>query len=289
MVKRILWLFIPLPIFWALFNQQQSSELPLHNGQAGYIIMNTMDCKINVRGSPAPFFDGTVAPFAQTEFARVLPGSKNIWVFCPTSGLQTTVSANLSDQKAFRLIVTAQPGQISVIVTDDMRNKVMNGTGYVSYEVALPSVTNATGWEKVGKSFEVGEGGVYTVALIDPATFIDLVNVVVETYKDVKENSVSMALMIPQYLLITIAEILFSISGLAFAYSQKTEYFAYAGLMFVDALIFMVLIRFYKYIDPAKFHKPRKSKKGKKKGHRSKGASGGKHGKGHGKRRSSSK
>ena len=42
----------------------------------------------------------------------------------------------------------------------------------------------------------------------------------VEAYINVKENSLSMMLMIPQYIAMTIGEILFSISGLAFAYTQ---------------------------------------------------------------------
>ncbi|XP_076449961.1 solute carrier family 15 member 1-like [Babylonia areolata] len=259
-VKKILWLFLPLPIFWALFNQQDASEKPLEDGQAGYTVMNTLDCQINVHGEPSPFFEGTVTPFGQTEFQRVSPGMKDVKVTCPTTGMQASAPANLTDRSAFRLVVVAQPGKINVLVVRlfflhllawvdvaKLRVSSVRGQGNPtvmevsldnatlfnvfepgSYEVSFPTVNNGTipdklddgGWQKVGKSFNVGGGGVYTVALIDSHTNMDLNDVQIETFTDVKENSLSMLLLIPQYLLVTTGEVLFSISGLAYAYTQ---------------------------------------------------------------------
>lgn len=55
----------------------------------------------------------------------------------------------------------------------------------LSYQIAFPSLSNSSegtttnvgGWQDVGKPFEVGSGGVYTVALIDPSTTVDLSDV----------------------------------------------------------------------------------------------------------------
>ncbi|XP_053389913.1 solute carrier family 15 member 1-like [Mercenaria mercenaria] len=89
--------------------------------------------------------------------------------------------------------------------------------------------------------------------------------------------------LIPQYILITLGEVLFSVSGLSFAYSQAptslksvvqavwlvtvsfgdlvviivanihsipsqmVEFFIFATLMFVDTIIFMIMSKFYTY------------------------------------------
>ena len=50
--------------------------------------------------------------------------------------------------------------------------------------------------------------------------FCGLSQVVLSLLTSVEVNSVSMAWMIPQYFVVTVGEVLFSITGLAFAYSQ---------------------------------------------------------------------
>ncbi|CAL1598351.1 unnamed protein product [Knipowitschia caucasica] len=105
---------------------------------------------------------------------------------------------------------------------------------------------------------------------------------------DIAPNSVHMAWLIPQYFLITAGEVVFSVTGLEFSYSQApsnmkavlqagwlltvavgniivlivaeaatlpdqwAEYILFASLLVLVCIIFAVMAYFYSYIDPAK-------------------------------------
>ncbi|XP_042619001.1 solute carrier family 15 member 1-like [Cyprinus carpio] len=100
--------------------------------------------------------------------------------------------------------------------------------------------------------------------------------------EDMKPNSVHMALQIPQYFLITTGEVMFSVTGLQFSYSQApkkqagwlctnavgniivlivaelgklpkqwAEYVLFASLLVAVSIIFSIMAYFYTYIDPA--------------------------------------
>ncbi|XP_060535215.1 peptide transporter family 1-like isoform X2 [Cylas formicarius] len=122
-------------------------------------------------------------------------------------------------------------------------------------------------------------GGTYTVLINQEAE-------VYSVYTVTEPNNVNMLLLLPQYIIITAAEIMFSITGLEFSYSQapssmksvlqalwllttafgnliivvieailhfdkqSTDFFVYAGLMVVDVFIFMWLAIRYQYVEP---------------------------------------
>ncbi|XP_041857835.1 solute carrier family 15 member 1 [Melanotaenia boesemani] len=105
--------------------------------------------------------------------------------------------------------------------------------------------------------------------------------------EDIKPNTVHMALQIPQYFFITAGEVMFSVTGLEFSYSQApsnmkavlqagwlftvaignfivlivaelaklpkqwAEYTLFASLLVVVCIIFSIMAYFYTYIDPA--------------------------------------
>ncbi|XP_032352628.1 solute carrier family 15 member 1 isoform X1 [Camelus ferus] len=109
----------------------------------------------------------------------------------------------------------------------------------------------------------------------------------VKIFEDIAPNTVNMALQIPQYFLLTCGEVVFSVTGLEFSYSQApsnmksvlqagwlltvavgniivlivagagqfseqwAEYVLFAALLLVVCVIFAIMARFYTYINPA--------------------------------------
>ncbi|XP_021037637.2 solute carrier family 15 member 1 [Mus caroli] len=109
----------------------------------------------------------------------------------------------------------------------------------------------------------------------------------VKEFEDIPPNTVNMALQIPQYFLLTCGEVVFSVTGLEFSYSQApsnmksvlqagwlltvavgniivlivagaghfpkqwAEYILFASLLLVVCVIFAIMARFYTYINPA--------------------------------------
>ncbi|XP_022244026.1 LOW QUALITY PROTEIN: solute carrier family 15 member 1-like [Limulus polyphemus] len=135
--------------------------------------------------------------------------------------------------------------------------------------------------EEIG-TFEVRNGGGYLVT-IAPGNGTEGLEIQLHTI--VQPNEISMFLQIPQYLVITMGEIMFSITGLEFSYSQapvsmksvlqaawlltvafgnlivviiaklhlfnkqSLEFFMFACLMAADMVIFAIMGYFYKYVN----------------------------------------
>ncbi|XP_075418811.1 solute carrier family 15 member 1 [Tenrec ecaudatus] len=108
-----------------------------------------------------------------------------------------------------------------------------------------------------------------------------------EEVEDIAPNTVNMALQIPQYFLLTCGEVVFSVTGLEFSYSQApsnmksvlqagwlltvavgniivlivagagqfseqwAEYILFAALLLAVCIIFAIMARFYTYVNPA--------------------------------------
>uniref|UniRef100_A0A8C1PGU3 Solute carrier family 15 member 1a n=1 Tax=Cyprinus carpio TaxID=7962 RepID=A0A8C1PGU3_CYPCA len=138
-------------------------------------------------------------------------------------------------------------------------------------------------WCEFSRKF--GFGASYTF-LIPSTVFSDDCESITEV-EDMKPNSVHMALQIPQYFLITTGEVMFSVTGLQFSYSQApknmksvlqagwlctnavgniivlivaelgklpkqwAEYLLFASLLVAVSIIFSIMAYFYTYIDPA--------------------------------------
>ncbi|XP_020794777.1 solute carrier family 15 member 1-like [Boleophthalmus pectinirostris] len=134
---------------------------------------------------------------------------------------------------------------------------------------------------------EFGFGSSYTYFIPSTFTFTTNCGEVITEAEEIKPNTVHMALQIPQYFFITAGEVMFSVTGLEFSYSQApsnmkavlqagwlltvavgnfivlivaelaklpkqwTEYVLFASLLVAVCFIFSFMAYFYTYIDPA--------------------------------------
>ncbi|NWQ68006.1 S15A1 protein, partial [Neopipo cinnamomea] len=146
-------------------------------------------------------------------------------------------------------------------------------------------------------SKKFGFGSAYTISINDCTQ--GTLNITY--FEDIPPSSVHMAWQIPQYFLLTCGEVVFSVTGLEFSYSQApsnmksvlqagwllsvavgniivlivagasklskqwAEYVLFAALLFVVCIIFAIMATFYTYIDPneieAQFNKQEKEDK----------------------------
>merc|ERR1712226_854797 len=98
--------------------------------------------------------------------------------------------------------------QGSVMEPDDDSLTLIKG----NYTITLSDMDKNT---IIQYQVEVGTGAGYTYVLTG-----DISDPVLSTQEDINENDVSLLLIIPQFFVITVAEVLISITGLEFAYTQ---------------------------------------------------------------------
>ncbi|KAM3968972.1 peptide transporter family 1 isoform 2-T2 [Aphomia sociella] len=137
------------------------------------------------------------------------------------------------------------------------------------------------GGETVLKDFNFQTGAVYTIIINQDSNGSYIANVVMIT----PANTVHILWLIPQYVIMTMGEVMFSVTGLEFSFTQAPasmksvlqsvwlltvafgnlivvlivegnfldaqwkEFFLFAGLMFIDMLIFMTMAFRYKYVE----------------------------------------
>ncbi|XP_077371528.1 solute carrier family 15 member 1b [Festucalex cinctus] len=148
-------------------------------------------------------------------------------------------------------------------------------------------IRNITGGECVYNQ-QFGFGSSYTLVIPPTFTFGPNCEQELRQVNDIKPNSFHMAWQIPQYFLITAGEVVFSVTGLEFSYSQApsnmksvlqagwlltvavgniivlivaeaatlqdqwAEYILFASLLVGVCISFAIMAYFYTYIDPAK-------------------------------------
>ncbi|XP_067149678.1 solute carrier family 15 member 1 [Apteryx mantelli] len=177
----------------------------------------------------------------------------------------------------------AQTVNISMGSTHFGPLKSLSASNYKAFSRGSKAIIGNTSSSSCGISSKTfGFGSAYTI-VINECSGSSLAATYIE---DIPPNTVHMAWQIPQYFIITCAEVVFSVTGLEFSYSQApsnmkavlqagwlltvavgniivlivagasklgeqwAEYVLFAALLLVVCIIFAVMAYFYTYVDP---------------------------------------
>ncbi|XP_067842684.1 solute carrier family 15 member 1-like [Heptranchias perlo] len=275
-------------------------------------IINAGRSRVNVTlGEPPNSY--SVLPSEGTEYITVTAsGVKNIEVLYGNMTLNHPF--NISEESRHTLLVTNYP-DVALELLNDIEAKPEEGKNAIRFVTGLPNVgtvtmdgvdfgsldglsaSNYSLFTKGKKNITVNINGTTCSQLSNEfgygSSFTILINETcinntfgLDYFEDIKPNSYHMAWQIPQYLLITCGEVVFSVTGLEFSYSQAppnmksvlqagwlltnafgniivlivaeastiqdqwAEYILFAALLMTVCVIFAIMAYFYTYVDP---------------------------------------
>uniref|UniRef100_A0AAR2J386 Solute carrier family 15 member 1 n=1 Tax=Pygocentrus nattereri TaxID=42514 RepID=A0AAR2J386_PYGNA len=328
MVLKVLFLYIPLPMFWALFDQQVRTY-PLyttpntHTG-GGFVVQPDQMQTVNpiLILVMVPIVDSVVYPLIKkcglnfTPLKRMTVGMFLAGLaFVAAALVQIQIDDTLpkfpshSEAQVKFLNMENNPLSVSVDGTPfDIQRSVCQHRTFLrccfslfvqrklkSERGGLREDIDESAYCLSGCRFVNGFGTVLNVTgakdlgAITPKNFSDygLCWTTIQQVEDIKPNTIHMAWQIPQYFLMTVGEVVFSVTGLEFSYSQApsnmksvlqagwlftvavgniivlivaeagqlpeqwAEYVLFASLLVCVCIIFSIMAYFYTYIDPA--------------------------------------
>ncbi|XP_026870556.2 solute carrier family 15 member 1 [Electrophorus electricus] len=303
----------------ALVQIQIDKTLPVFptSSQSQLKVVNMGDAQLMV----------TIPPNMPT-LIEPLQASKDYMTF-DSPNIEVTLDTTPVISKAFTLtnglrqtlIIPSDPG--AMYLTEDLTSKPEQGNNGIRFVNGMNAKLNVSGFafiEPLATSRYVlvsqgshkftitngvqscefsswfGFGGSYTFLIPSSITWTEHCGGSVVQLEDIKPNSVHMALQIPQYFLITAGEVVFSVTGLEFSYSQApsnmkavlqagwlftvamgnftvlivaelaklpkqwAEYVLFASLLAVVCIIFSIMAYFYTYINPVEIEAQFKKK-----------------------------
>uniref|UniRef100_A0A8C0ZGE6 Solute carrier family 15 member 1-like n=1 Tax=Cyanistes caeruleus TaxID=156563 RepID=A0A8C0ZGE6_CYACU len=269
MVLRVLFLYIPLPMFWAVFDQQVSRNYI--KGAYGSIV-NPILIVIMV-----PVVDSLVYPLIKKCKLNFTALKKmTVGMFLASMAFVASALVQVQIDKTYPVFPAAGQTQIKLINLGAV-------AATVQFQPQLQNVTVAP--NEAVKCLNCAHSLLlFLTWYLNFQCVKDKLSI--NYFEDVAPNTVHMAWQIPQYFLLTCAEVLFSVSGLEFSYSQApsnmksvlqagwlltvavgniivlivtgastikeqwAEYVLFAALLLAVCIIFAIMASFYTYIDP---------------------------------------
>uniref|UniRef100_A0A671XJS1 Solute carrier family 15 member 1 n=1 Tax=Sparus aurata TaxID=8175 RepID=A0A671XJS1_SPAAU len=297
MVLKVLFLYIPLPMFWTLFDQKGSRwtlQATTMDGNFGALViqpdqMQTVNPILIL--TLVPIMDSLIYPLIQkcvnfTPLRRMTVGMLMAAIAFVCAGL-VQIEIDVSRKK---LLFVNGMGMALNVSTPGVYVGLIDSSYYSNYSLVNNGKIIFTIWsdtQACNYSREFGFGSSYTFYI--PGNLVvgpNCQNDITAT-EDIKPNTAHMALQIPQYFFITAGEVMFSVTGLEFSYSQApnnmkavlqagwlltvaignfivlivaevakipeqwAEYILFASLLIVVCVIFSIMAHFYTYINPA--------------------------------------
>uniref|UniRef100_A0AAQ6IL60 Solute carrier family 15 member 1 n=1 Tax=Anabas testudineus TaxID=64144 RepID=A0AAQ6IL60_ANATE len=286
MVLKVLFLYIPLPMFWALFDQQGSRwtlQATTMDGNFGALViqpdqMQTVNPILIL--ILVPIMDSVIYPLISKCKLNFTP-LKRMTVGMFFAALAFVAAALVQMQ----IDVRKPPSKTHSYY--NITTSLCSNWCFSCYVSAHFKIVNDAGVECI-YSQELGFGSSYTLLILPNFTFGEYCHQGIKQVLDIEPNTFHMAWQIPQYFLMTAGEVVFSVTGLEFSYSQApsnmksvlqagwlltvavgniivlivaeaaklpdqwAEYILFASLLVLVCIIFAIMAYFYTYTDPAK-------------------------------------
>uniref|UniRef100_A0A3B4ABV9 Solute carrier family 15 member 1 n=1 Tax=Periophthalmus magnuspinnatus TaxID=409849 RepID=A0A3B4ABV9_9GOBI len=305
MVLKVLFLYLPLPMFWTLFDQKgvfivQPDQMQTFNPILILTLVPIMDNIIYPLIKKCGF---NFSPLKRMTVGMFLAAMAFVCAAVVQLQIDKTLPTFPSSSQSQIKLLNMAPNVISVQIQGNNEEQLLpNQVCYfIEFEVTEPLLASNYSLLKNGKQTftirsnsasctvekEFGFGSSYTYFIPSTFTFSTDCGGEITEVEEIKPNTVHMALQIPQYFFITAGEVMFSVTGLEFSYSQApsnmkavlqagwlltvavgnfivlivaelaklpkqwTEYVLFASLLVAVCFIFSIMAYFYTYIDPA--------------------------------------
>uniref|UniRef100_A0AAQ5YGG4 Solute carrier family 15 member 1a n=1 Tax=Amphiprion ocellaris TaxID=80972 RepID=A0AAQ5YGG4_AMPOC len=293
MVLKVLFLYIPLPMFWTLFDQKGALVIqPDQMQTVNPILILTL----------VPIMDIFIYPLIQKCGLNFTPLKRmTVGMFLAAIAFVCAALVQIEIDKTLPIFPSTSQSQLKLLnmgnnsVTVRLPGNDPQDLDYFTFEseqisvsIGSPEVTNTL-------SLPMGERQTLLIPSDLSDEWLQCLKSITPI-QDIQPNSVSMALQIPQYFFITAGEVMFSVTGLEFSYSQApsnmkavlqagwlltvaignfivlivaelaklskqwTEFVLFASLLVAVCFIFSIMAHFYTYMDPAEIEAQFKKK-----------------------------
>uniref|UniRef100_A0A8C4GQV7 Solute carrier family 15 member 1a n=1 Tax=Dicentrarchus labrax TaxID=13489 RepID=A0A8C4GQV7_DICLA len=330
MVLKVLFLYIPLPMFWTLFDQKGSRwtlQATTMDGNFGLLViqpdqMQTVNPILIL--TLVPIMDSLIYPLIQKCGLNFTPLKRmTVGMLLAAIAFICAAVVQIEIDKTLPTFPTASQSQLKLLNMGSNPVTVnLPGNDPLVLSPAQVCPHTITHNYQVENSVEIKiEPPFYFYVQIDNVfKYCHLSKISLPSFEsqcpklncnylylfqcqesitvaeDIKPNSAHMALQIPQYFFITAGEVMFSVTGLEFSYSQApnnmkavlqagwlftvaignfivlivaelaklpeqwAEYILFASLLIAVCFIFSIMAYFYTYIDPAEIEAQFKKK-----------------------------